>query len=81
VRDKHDYQERRADEAERKLKAKPTAKGVTEDNVVILDGKVHPIVNTYRADNTNADVKRGYVPENETLVHIGVQHAGFTRRK
>lgn len=92
---KHDFQLKRADKAERALKSSETLVAKTKadlDDVlsasqetaadtteltgdgVVLDGIHYEIVNTVRADNTFAEVKRGFVDEGACMVVINRPH-------
>ena len=72
LNEKHSAQKKRADRAEAQAKdlqsrsESPPAKGI----VVYIDGVAHPSIGQFRADNTFADVKRGYCPEGVMLVAI-----------
>jgi hypothetical protein len=64
---KHEFQRKRADKAEAKLKLAP---GSPAGDHVVLEGRVYPIVGSFRADNTFVEVKRGHCDEGITLVAI-----------
>lgn len=63
------------DALKKKLREAQAASAVpTQGDIVYLGGVAYQVLGTYRADNTFAEVKRGYVNEGSTLVNIAKEH-------